>query len=100
MTDRAAPRDEALLAKARASEGWLPVAGRSLIQELTALAESQAARIRELEQGPRTDEDGCYTLANGDCIGCPHCIHGPKSYHAALARIAALEATQFIDGFN
>lgn len=54
MTDRAAPRDEALLAEARLYEHWADRMGcLNLIRRLIVLADSQAARLRELEEALR-----------------------------------------------
>jgi len=39
---------------------------------------------------PRVGDDGCYVLPNGECVGCPHCIHARPTLIAAIDVIDAL----------
>lgn len=47
---------------------------------------------------PRVDENGCYTLPNGECVGCPHCVHGPRSYDRLLKILATYRSVRNVDG--
>jgi hypothetical protein len=67
---------EAILFNARAG-GLTAIQPHALERyEATVVALERAAleRPRPLDL-PRVDENGCYTLPDGSCAGCPHCPH-------------------------
>lgn len=72
-----------------------------LLDELRKRLAAGAAS-RDAFDLPRVDEDGCYTLPDGDCVGCPHCPHHRVAGALTVETLAQLIArapgiTQFED---
>lgn len=65
-------------------ETWSP-GGSIETREPTAAELGAALRASRPEPDlPRVDKDGCYTLPNGECVGCPHCPHARSPERCVL----------------